>query len=335
MADFSNADLSGCNLSNANLSGEDMSTVIFSYAELIGTDFSNAFLAEAVFTNASLDEADLTDADLEDADFSNADLTDAILGGAVLKNAILNKADFTGVDLSKVNGLTQSQLDTITYSSKRPPIIPEGFTMPNIKTKEPEGKKFKAVISSDYENVKVETKYVQSPSRITKLIQPFGKEGDAIESLFITFEEYVRFGNNPKLINAINLLTDNAQEFQSYQFIELGSYDDFVFKIESLFNDNNRETIELLENKAVLISYNPDLPVGLLELWNLILADPTQKMIMKIQGEPTLLFWIPAGIVCISLSARWGKSVYTSGPVTVIEDIAAMIQFVIENVKKS
>jgi hypothetical protein len=96
LADAVGAFLVAANLRFANLNGADLSWANLTNAILFGTRLRSAKLKGAKLMGADLTAADLTDADLTDADLTDADL---------------EKANFSGANLSRVEGLTQDQLD--------------------------------------------------------------------------------------------------------------------------------------------------------------------------------------------------------------------------------
>src|SRR5216683_1725673 len=102
-------------------------------------DLRGAHLSDAHLNGADLSEADLTGANLNGADLSYADLTGALLSGelhlnpvdltgASLTGADLTGADLAGVGLSKVDGLTQQQIDKTLGNQKTG--LPTGISKP-------------------------------------------------------------------------------------------------------------------------------------------------------------------------------------------------------------
>jgi uncharacterized protein YjbI with pentapeptide repeats len=111
----------------ANLCGANLSYGKLQKADLKFAVFQMAMLAGANFTSAKLNKAQLQGANLSGANFSNAQLTGANLENTMLhfaifrktkfgketslRNAMLFKAKFKEVDLTEVEGLTQSQIN--------------------------------------------------------------------------------------------------------------------------------------------------------------------------------------------------------------------------------
>ena len=102
-------------------------------------DFSDAYLQGRNFKGANLRDADSSPhlymadegyTDLTNANLAGANLTKANLGFSDLTGANLDGADFTGVDLSKVQGLTQAQIDGICFDWRDPPALPDGLILP-------------------------------------------------------------------------------------------------------------------------------------------------------------------------------------------------------------
>jgi uncharacterized protein YjbI with pentapeptide repeats len=117
---FQNATLNDARLREAYLQRADMSGAQLRSADLKDVSAPDiilhcADLSEAVLTGANMRHADLTDASLRDANLRNANLWGARFTGAQLEDAEftgakMSETDLRGVDLSKANGLTQSQL---------------------------------------------------------------------------------------------------------------------------------------------------------------------------------------------------------------------------------
>ncbi|WP_081927518.1 pentapeptide repeat-containing protein [Halobellus rufus] len=96
-AELQNAYLNRSKFSESNFQGADLSEAEMPHANFQGTDFSTA----------DLPSADLKDADLSNADFSNVvlsgtDMTDVTISDTVFHGADLSKADFFGLDLSRI-----------------------------------------------------------------------------------------------------------------------------------------------------------------------------------------------------------------------------------------
>ncbi|CCG42262.1 pentapeptide repeat-containing protein [Magnetospirillum molischianum] len=105
-ASFREADLSDACLARARLDGSDFRRAILSAADLGGAD-----LGVATLRHARLDLSNLEGAALRGCDLSGAVLSRARLAGADMKGAILVGADLRAADLSKVENLTQTQVE--------------------------------------------------------------------------------------------------------------------------------------------------------------------------------------------------------------------------------
>ncbi len=116
----------------------------FQNSDLTFAVFQMAMLAGANFTGAQLNQAQLQGANLSGANFSHAQLTGASLDDAMLHLAIFNKtrfgektsfrdamlykAQFKDVDLTKIEGLTQSQINMACLDSST--TLPHGLNRP-------------------------------------------------------------------------------------------------------------------------------------------------------------------------------------------------------------
>ncbi|CAA7615894.1 pentapeptide repeat-containing protein [Magnetospirillum sp. SS-4] len=105
-ATFREVDLSDACLADARLDGSD-----FRYATLSAADLAGANLGVAALRHAKLDLSNLEGAILRGSDLSGARLSGARMAGADLKGAILIGSDLREADLSKVDGLTQAQIE--------------------------------------------------------------------------------------------------------------------------------------------------------------------------------------------------------------------------------
>jgi uncharacterized protein YjbI with pentapeptide repeats len=120
IADCVRCDLSGADLRDgffqfANMIEANLSRGKFDGANMAGTQLNNANLSNATFTYVNFSGAKLQGADLRGANFSKAWFNwawfaGAKLDGADFTGAHLIGAQFQGADLSKVKGLTTSQL---------------------------------------------------------------------------------------------------------------------------------------------------------------------------------------------------------------------------------
>jgi CheY-like chemotaxis protein len=139
-ADFAKMDLAGAGLAgtvlaNAGFRGADLSDAQLAEARLDGADLRQASLSAADLSGADLGVAQLRHADLRLANLQGASLRGADLSGARLRGAKLDGADFKGAtlvgselgeaDLSKVENLTQAQMDKAIcdMKTKLPPGV--------------------------------------------------------------------------------------------------------------------------------------------------------------------------------------------------------------------
>jgi uncharacterized protein YjbI with pentapeptide repeats len=140
-ANLFNADLGGADLSDADLREANLTLAI-----LEGADLNDARLQKAHLGGAWLRRADLSDADLRGVDLTppvyllnKAALKKGISitvprppldtsRGADLTSATLNKTRLQGVDLRKVLGLTQAQLNTACLDDSTG--LPDGLIRP-------------------------------------------------------------------------------------------------------------------------------------------------------------------------------------------------------------
>ncbi|HLO76875.1 MAG TPA: pentapeptide repeat-containing protein [Magnetospirillum sp.] len=122
-AGFREADLSDAQLADARLDGAD-----FRYASLSAADLTGANLGVAQLRHSDLRLANLQGAVLRGADLSGARLRGAKLAGADFKGAILVGCDLSDSDLSKVDNLTQAQVEKAVFDSKTK--LPPGVRRP-------------------------------------------------------------------------------------------------------------------------------------------------------------------------------------------------------------
>ena len=99
------------NFTGANLSGAMMSKIEISRSEFIGAVLVNADMSKGEFSRCEFRDADLTGANLKLSNISRSGFTNSKLAGADLTSAYMYRSIITGVDLSAVNGLDQSQVD--------------------------------------------------------------------------------------------------------------------------------------------------------------------------------------------------------------------------------
>ncbi|OJX68063.1 pentapeptide repeat-containing protein [Magnetospirillum sp. 64-120] len=136
--DLGGADLSGAILANASFREADLSDAFLAESRLDGADFRYAVLGAAQLGGANLGVAQLRHADLRlanlegcclrGADLAGAKLSRAKLAGADLGGAILMGADLAQADLSKVENLTQGQVEKTLCDLETK--LPPGLTRP-------------------------------------------------------------------------------------------------------------------------------------------------------------------------------------------------------------
>lgn len=140
---FNNSNLSGGSLDGSDLSGAHfrgalmlrvkghsvaMPRAVLEDATLTEANLSHAKLANANFSRANLSRAIFSDSDFKGANFDKANLTEAQFqsgqfqntkfGTAILIDTKLNNANFSGADMSSVQGLKQAQLDVACGDEK-------------------------------------------------------------------------------------------------------------------------------------------------------------------------------------------------------------------------
>lgn len=136
--DLGGADLSGAILANASFREADLSDAFMAESRLDGADFRYAVLGAAQLGGANLGVAQLRHADMRLANLEGAQLRGADLSGARLSGAKLAGADFAGAtlmgcdlsqaDLSKVENLTQGQVEKTLCSLET--RLPPGLIRP-------------------------------------------------------------------------------------------------------------------------------------------------------------------------------------------------------------
>lgn len=105
-ATFREVDLSDSCLAEARLDGSD-----FRYATLSAANLGGANLGVAALRHAKLDLSNLEGAVLRGTDLSGASLSGSRTTGADFKGAVMMGADLRDTDLSRVENLTQLQVD--------------------------------------------------------------------------------------------------------------------------------------------------------------------------------------------------------------------------------
>ncbi len=124
---FQGAFLADADLHRADLHCADLKQAELDGADLHRADLHRADLHEAVLEWADLHRADLHEADLHGAVLREADLHRADLHGADLREADLEHADLRGADLTRVKGLTQTQLNAALGDATT--RLPSGLTV--------------------------------------------------------------------------------------------------------------------------------------------------------------------------------------------------------------
>lgn len=134
----------------ANFCGAGLSQGKFQKADLKSADFQMAMLAGANFTGAALNKAKLQGANLSGTNFTQADLSEAKLDhamlhlatfrktdlhGASFRHAMLYKANLQGIDLTDVEGLTQSQINMACMDENTK--LPQGLSRPEPCSEKP------------------------------------------------------------------------------------------------------------------------------------------------------------------------------------------------------
>jgi uncharacterized protein YjbI with pentapeptide repeats len=100
-ADFSNLQLKGRNFAGARLRQADMSAAVMNYTVMAGADLRDVNAYGAVFTGVSFAGANMT----------NASLVGTYLEGANFRGANLSGVNFSGAEMDRAIGLSQSQLN--------------------------------------------------------------------------------------------------------------------------------------------------------------------------------------------------------------------------------
>jgi uncharacterized protein YjbI with pentapeptide repeats len=134
-SDLAGVDLSGAILANATFREVDLSDSCLAEARLDGSDFRYATLSAAnlgganlgvaALRHAKLNLSNLEGAVLRGTDLSGASLSGARTAGADFKGAVMMGADLRDADLSRVENLTQAQVDKTICdkATKLPPGV--------------------------------------------------------------------------------------------------------------------------------------------------------------------------------------------------------------------
>jgi len=110
-------------LENATLTEAELTGSKFADANLAHADLSRAIFSDTDFTRARFDSANLTG-----ANFSSGQFINATFGSTILIDANLENANFSGADMSTVQGLKQAQLDLACGDEHT--LLPTGFSLP-------------------------------------------------------------------------------------------------------------------------------------------------------------------------------------------------------------
>jgi uncharacterized protein YjbI with pentapeptide repeats len=127
------ADLCGVMLSHGKLQRAELKLAVFQMAMLADANFTEAILNEAQFQGANLSGAnfsktDLTGAALDHAMLHLAKFQESVLHKASLHHAMLYQTQLQGIDLTEVEGLSQSQIDMACLDSATK--LPKGLKRP-------------------------------------------------------------------------------------------------------------------------------------------------------------------------------------------------------------
>ncbi len=109
-------------LENATLTEARLSNVRLANADLSRSNFSRAVVSHSDFKGAQFDNANLTGAQFQSSQFQNAQF-----GSAILLDARLDNSDFSGANMSAVQGLKQAQLDVACGDEKT--RLPVGLSL--------------------------------------------------------------------------------------------------------------------------------------------------------------------------------------------------------------
>ncbi|PHR90808.1 MAG: hypothetical protein COA69_13880 [Robiginitomaculum sp.] len=103
--------LTDCDISRADLRRADMTAGQFDKSRFILSNLRNVDAIQTSFVGADLSRAKLDHANFTDANFDKAIFVGTKFGDAILENATFLEANFSDANLSKVQGLTQKQLE--------------------------------------------------------------------------------------------------------------------------------------------------------------------------------------------------------------------------------
>lgn len=127
------ADLCGAKLSHGKFKEAELTSAVFQMAMLAGADFTGSLLNKAQLQGANLSGVIFRKAHLKGAELDHAMLHLAVfqktdLHKASLRHAMLYKTIFHGVDLTDVEGLTQSQINMACLDDETK--LPQGLNRP-------------------------------------------------------------------------------------------------------------------------------------------------------------------------------------------------------------
>ena len=124
-AKFYDATLSGVFLLCADMSGAELGAATLS--TVVASDLTTSMLCRKQSMGPyalELSDANLSGADISNADLRFSNLTNAKFGAAVLEDTKLCGANISGVEMGRVKGLSQNQIDLACARNDNPPVLP-------------------------------------------------------------------------------------------------------------------------------------------------------------------------------------------------------------------
>lgn len=118
----------GVNMPNAVLEDATLTEARLSNSKLAEANLSRANLSRAIFSESDFRGAKFDNANLTEAQFQSGQFQDAEFGGAILIDTKLDNANFSGANMSTVQGLKQVQLDVACGDEKT--RLPVGLSLP-------------------------------------------------------------------------------------------------------------------------------------------------------------------------------------------------------------
>lgn len=123
----------GCNLFQGDFGGLELRGLNLTGSRLRQANLSLAVMNRTRFSNADLRDVDAFGAVFSSSNFSGANLTNASFVGTYLEGsnfsrATLDGTNFSGAQLTRVTGLTQSQLNRACGDSST--VLPSGLRIP-------------------------------------------------------------------------------------------------------------------------------------------------------------------------------------------------------------